>query len=83
MKYQDLNSDDILFEEIPLKSTEKIEWVDLSILVSKIKMDQNMENILKGLLKRLKKLSATYVLKINVLYNSLPRIEPDFKRLYI
>ena len=40
-------------------------------------------NILKGVFK---KLSATYVLKINVLsvlYDSLPRIEPDFKRFYI
>ena len=40
-------------------------------------------SILKGLFLNL---SATYVLKINVLgvfYNSLPRIEPDFKRFYI
>ena len=31
-------------------------------------------------------LSATYILKINVhgvLYSTLPRIEPDFKRYYI
>ena len=43
-------------------------------------------NIFKGFFKKFKKLSATYVLKINVLgilYNSLPRIEPDFKRYYI
>ena len=43
-------------------------------------------NILKGFFEKKKNLSATYVLKINVLgvfYNSLPRIEPDFKRYYI
>ncbi len=43
-------------------------------------------NILKGVKKYYKNVSATYVLKNNVLgvlYNSLPRIEPDFKRYYI
>ena len=43
-------------------------------------------NILNAFLKIFKKLSATYVLKINdlgVLYNSLSIIEPDIKRFYM
>ena len=48
--------------------------------------DSDSSNILKGFLKKLKKLSAAYVLYVpvlKVLYNSLPRIEPDFKRFYV
>ena len=43
-------------------------------------------NTLKEFFLKIKKISAAYDLKINVLgvlYNSLPRIEPDFKRYYI
>ena len=40
-------------------------------------------NVLKGFFFKLKNLGDTYVLKINVLYNSLSRIEPDFIRYSI
>ena len=58
-------------------------WIRILIFGGFRNRISDSSNILKGFLK---KLSATYVLKINflgVLYNSLPRFEQDLKRYYI